>query len=59
MSKYLGYKGKTKETLGNLNFEVIKVIDMKKHLFEVIFEDGAITQARTKEIMNGSIKVQC
>lgn len=56
MSKYLGYKGKTKETLGNLNFEVIKVIDMKKHLFEVIFEDGTITQARTKEIMNGSIK---
>ena len=56
MSKYLGYKGKTKETLGNLNFEVIKVINMKKHLFEVIFEDGTITQARTKEIMNGTIK---
>lgn len=56
MSKYLVYKGKTKETLGNLNFEVVKAINMKKHLFEVVFEDGSTTQARTKEIINGSIK---
>lgn len=56
MSKYLNYEGTTKKELGSLKFRVIKAIDMKKHIFEVILEDGGITQVRTKEIVNGAIK---
>lgn len=56
MSKYLNYKGKTKKELGDLNFEVTKTIDIKKHIFEVTFEDGGVIHARTKEIATGAIK---